>query len=66
MHTYFVFYIVVRVANEEPLSRCITIENDTWVRENTRFISSVEHDIMFNPRNKSGISKQPCIFLFII
>jgi hypothetical protein len=40
-------------------------------------ISSVEHDIsrvsaanewdiMFNTRNKSGISKRPCIFLFII
>jgi hypothetical protein len=40
------------------------IENNTWVRGNTRFISSVEHDIsrvsaanewdiMFNTRNKS-------------
>ena len=48
------------------------------VRGNTRFISSVEHDIsrvrnimfnrdiMFNTRNKPGISKHPCIFLFII
>jgi hypothetical protein len=45
------------------------------VRGNTRFISSVEHDIsrvsaanewdiMFNTRNKSGISAHPCIFLF--
>ena len=47
------------------------IENNTWVRGNTRFISSVEHimfnaNIMFNTRNKSGISKHPCIFLFII
>ena len=38
---------------------------------NTTFISRVEHDmgdmrnIMFNTRNKSGISKHPCIFLFI-
>ena len=47
------------------------------VRRNTRFISSVERDIsrvsaasewdiMFNTRNKSGISKQTCIILFII
>ena len=42
------------------------IENNTWVRGNARFISSVEHDIMFNTRNKSGITKHPCIFLFII
>jgi hypothetical protein len=53
------------------------IENNTWVRGNTKFISSVEHDIsqvsaanewdiMFNTRNKSGISKHPCIILFII
>jgi hypothetical protein len=53
------------------------IENNTWARGNTRFISSVEHDIsrvspanegdiMFNTRNKSGISKHPCIFLFIV
>jgi hypothetical protein len=35
------------------------IENNTWVRGNTG-------DIMFNTRNKSGISKHPCIFLFII
>ena len=48
-----------------------------WMLGNTRFISCVEHDIsrvsaanewdiMFNTRNKSGISKHPCIFLFII
>jgi hypothetical protein len=54
------------------------VENNTWVRGNTRFISSVEHDIsrmsaanewditVFNTRTKSGISKHPCIFLFII
>ena len=42
------------------------IGNDTWVRGNTRFISSVERDIMFNTRNKSGISAHPCIILFII
>ena len=40
------------------------IENNTWARGNTRFISSVEHDI--NTRNRSGISKHPCMFLFII
>jgi hypothetical protein len=45
------------------------IENNTWVRGNTRFISRVEHDIsrvsaanewdiMFNTRNKYSISKQ--------
>jgi hypothetical protein len=44
---------------------------------NTRFISRVEHDtslvrcahswdIMFNTRNKSGISAHPCIILYII
>ena len=40
-----------------------------WVLGNTRFISSVEHDIshiMFNTRNKSGISAHPCIILSII
>ena len=53
--------------NVEQLPKHILdIENNTWVRGNTRFISSVEHDIMFNTRNKSGISKHPCIFLFII
>ena len=30
---------------------------------NTRFISSV--DIMFNARNKSGISAHPCIVLYL-
>ena len=39
---------------------------------NTRFILSVKNEservrnIVFNIRNKSGISKHPCIFLFII
>ena len=28
------------------------IENITWVRGNTNFISSVEYDIIFNTRNK--------------
>ena len=28
------------------------IENNTWLRGNTIFISSVEHNIMFNTRNK--------------
>ena len=37
------------------------IENNTSVRGNTRFISSVELDIRFNTRNKSGISKHSCI-----
>ena len=32
---------------------------------NTRFISCVEHDIMFNTRNKSGISAHPCIILYL-
>ena len=55
----------------------IEIGNNTWVRGNTRFISSVKHDvsrvspanecgIMFNTRNKSAISKHTCIILFII
>jgi hypothetical protein len=38
-------------------------------RKYTKFISSVEHDewdIIFNRRNKSDISKHPCIFLSII
>jgi hypothetical protein len=49
----------------------------TWVLGNTRFISRVEHDIslvrsahswdiMFNPRNRSGISVHPCIILYIL
>ena len=33
---------------------------------NTLFISRVEHDIMFNTRNKYGISAQPCIILYIL
>ena len=45
------------------------IENNTWVRGNTRFISSVEHDIMlnimFNTRNKSGISKHPYMYFSV-
>jgi hypothetical protein len=51
-------------------------QNNTWVLGNTRFISRVEHDIslvrcahsgdiMFNTRNKSGISAHPCIILYI-
>ena len=37
---------------------------------NTLFISRVEHhisdtDIMFNTRNKYGISTQPCIILYL-
>ena len=42
------------------------------VLRNTRFILSVENgskrvrNIVFNGRNRSGISKHPCIFLFII
>jgi hypothetical protein len=49
-------------------------QKNTWVLGNTRFISRVEHDIslvrcahswdiMFNTRNKSGISAHPCIIL---
>jgi hypothetical protein len=52
-------------------------QKNTWVLGNTRFISRVEHDIslvrcahswdiMFNTRNKSGISAHPCIILYII
>ena len=51
-------------------------QKNTWVLGNTRFISRVEHDIslvrcahswdiMFNTRNKSGISAHPCIILYI-
>ena len=31
-----------------------------------QFISRVEHDIIFNTRNKSGISAHPCIILYIV
>jgi hypothetical protein len=52
-------------------------QKNTWMLGNTRFISRVEHDIslvrcahswdiMFNTRNKSGISAHPCIILYII
>jgi hypothetical protein len=40
-------------------------QKNTCVLGNTRFISRVEHDIMFNTRNKSGISAHPCIILYI-
>ena len=47
------------------------MQNNTPVCGNTRFISSIGHDInelvsniMFNTRNKSGISEHPYIFLF--
>jgi hypothetical protein len=52
-------------------------QKNTWVLGNTRFISRVEHDIslvrcalhswdiMFNTRNKSGISAHPCIILYL-
>ena len=40
-------------------------QKNTWVLGNTRFISRVEHDIMFNTRIKSGISALPCIILYI-
>ena len=33
---------------------------------NTRSILGVQHDIMFNTRSKSSISKNPCIVVFII
>ena len=38
------------------------------MRGSTRFISNIEHDIsrVNAARNESGISKQPCIFLFVI
>jgi hypothetical protein len=52
-------------------------QNNTWVLGNTIFISRVEHDIslvrcahsrdiMFNTRNKYGISAHPCIILYLI
>jgi hypothetical protein len=52
-------------------------QKNTWVLGNTIFISRVEHDIplircahswdiMFNTRNKSGISKHPCFILYIL
>jgi hypothetical protein len=73
----FVFTRLVNYSIEYVLDVVFYIENNIWVRGNTRFISSVEHDIprvsaanewdiMLNTRNKSGISKHPCIFLFII
>ena len=40
------------------------IENNTWVRGNTLRVLNA-FVFMFNTRNKSGISKHPCIFLFI-
>ena len=33
---------------------------------NTGFISRVKRDIIFNPRNKSGISAHPCTILHLI
>jgi hypothetical protein len=59
---------------------CIYIyrENNTWCAEIPdlfRVLNMISHewaqrtsawDIMFNTRNKSGISAHPCIFLFII
>jgi hypothetical protein len=39
-------------------------QKNTWVLGNTRFISRVEHDISLV--NKSGISKHPCIILYIL
>ena len=39
-------------------------QKNTRVLGNTRFISRVEH-VMFNTRNKSGISAHPCIILHI-
>ena len=52
------------------------IENITWLRENMKFISSVEQDIsrvseanewdiLLSTRNKFHISKHPCNILFI-
>ena len=41
-------------------------KKNTWVLGNTRFILSVEHDIMFNTQSEAGISKHPCIFLYVI
>jgi hypothetical protein len=54
-----------------------TKQKNIWMLGNTRFISRVEHDIslvrwshswdiMFNIRNKSGISAHPCIILYLL
>jgi hypothetical protein len=65
---------VLRIPKEPPYIHII--ENNTWCleipdlfRESSdisRVSAANELDIMFNTRNKSGISKHPCIFLFII
>jgi hypothetical protein len=41
----FVFTRLVNYSIEYVLDVVFYIENNTWVRGNTRFISSVEHDI---------------------
>ena len=64
-HSFWTFYI-----GGEPVVY-INKQKNTWVLGNTRLISRVEHDIsyvthiMFNTRNKSGISKHPCIILYL-
>ena len=40
-------------------------QKNTWVLGNTRFNSRVEHDIIFNTQNTSGISAHSCIILYI-
>ena len=70
IHCLWVFYITRKDCS------LYNKQNNT-VLGNTRFISRVKHDISlvccahswditFNTRNKSGISKHPCIILYII
>jgi hypothetical protein len=73
-------FVVKRIATDVLLfftEFCLyNKQKNTWVLGNTRFISRVEHDIslvrcahswdiMFNTRNKSGISAHPCIILYL-
>ena len=52
-HSFWTFYI-----GGKPV--VYNKQKNTWVLGNTRFISRVKHDIMFNTRNKSGISAHLC------
>jgi hypothetical protein len=48
----FVFTRLVNYSIEYVLDVVFYIENNTWVRGNTRFISSVEHDIPTSERSE--------------
>ena len=41
--------------NNRLFSTYIDIENNTWVRRNTRFISSVEHDMIILETNEAEL-----------